>query len=373
MTGQILLTPGPTPIPPETLNQESLPIIHHRTKEFARLFQESQENLQIVFQTKEKVFVLASSGTGAMECAVANLVSPGDKTIVASAGAFGERWVKILIAFGAKVIPVRSEWGSAVKPEELKKALEEHPDSKAVFSTQTDTSTAVACDVKKYGELVSETNAVLIVDAISGLGGQELHMDEWKLDGVVSASQKGLMSAPGLAFIALNQKAWKLVETSKSPRFYWDLRSIEKAFRDGQTPFTPAISLLRATNESLRQIRNKTLPRIWRETSELARFTRELGQSLDLKMFAKDPCEVLTAFMVPNGFDGEKIIRAIVEKNNISIAGGQEKLKGKLFRIAHMGYIQKADIEQGMQALSMALKDESKVHAPESPAPSHRL
>lgn len=355
MQNQILLTPGPTPIPPETLRQEALPIIHHRTKEFAELFDESQKNLQYLFQTKEKVFILTSSGTGGMECAVSNLVSPGTKAVVCSCGVFGERWVKILTQYGAKVTPIRSEWGSAVKPEQLQETLKKNPDTQIVFTTHTDTSTAVACDIKSYGEIVSQTDALLVVDAISGLGGQELFMDEWKLDCLVSASQKGLMSAPGLAFISVNSKAWKLVERAKSPRFYWDLRTIEKAFHSGQTPFTPAISLLRATNESLKMIRKKTLQTVWKETKELARFTRQEGEKLGLKIFPKDPCDVLTAFLVPEGLDGEKIIREIVEKYNISIAGGQEKMKGKLFRIAHMGYIQKSDIEKGISALAETL------------------
>jgi len=355
MNQQILLTPGPTPIPPETLHMESQPIIHHRTKEFAELFRESQENLQYVFQTKEKVFVLASSGTGAMECAVANLISPKDKAIVLSCGAFGERWVKILTAFGANVIVIRSEWGSAVKPSDLEKTLKENPDAKAVFATHTDTSTAVACDVKGYGALTSKSNSILVVDAISGLGGQELYMDNWNLDVVISASQKGLMAAPGLGFIAVSPKAWKLVLESKSPRFYWDLRTIEKAFHDGQTPFTPAISLLRSINVSLKMIRKKGMQTIWNETKELANFTKEYGKSLGLKIFPKDPCEVLTSFILPEGMNGEKIVQEIVEKYNISLAGGQEKLKGKVVRVAHMGFIQKADIEKGMKALAETL------------------
>ena len=355
MDTQILLTPGPTPIPPETLHMESLPIIHHRTKEFANLFNESQENLKYVFQTKEKVFVLASSGTGAMECAAANLISPKDKAIVVACGAFGERWGKILTAYGANVVFIRSEWGTAVKPAELQKVLNENLDAKAIFCTHTDTSTAVACDVKGYGEVSSKTNAVLVVDAISGLGGQELYMDNLHLDVVVSASQKGLMAAPGLGFIALNGKAWKLVLESKSPRFYWDLRSIEKSYHQGQTPFTPAISLLRSINVSLKIIRKKGIETIWKETKELARFTKEYGKSLGLQIFPKDPCDVLTSFLVPQGMDGEVIVQDIVKKYNISIAGGQEKLMGKVVRIAHMGYIQKADIEKGMKALSETL------------------
>ena len=359
MNTQILLTPGPTPIPPEVLKEEALPIIHHRTKEFADLFADAQENLQYVFQTKQKVFVLASSGTGAMECAVANLVSPGDPVIVCSCGVFGERWIKILTAFGAKVIALRSEWGITVKAPELEKALQENADVKVVFSTHTDTSTSIACDIQSYGKVVAKTKAVLVVDAISGLGGQELQMDVWNCDVVISASQKGLMAAPGLGFISVSAKAWPLVEQAKSPRFYWDLRTIEKSFHNSDTPFTPAISLLRSINVGLKMIRKKTIQTVWQEARELAKHTRSLGQNLGLTMFAKDPCEVLTAFNLPEGLDGEKIVRGIVEKYNISLAGGQEKLKGKIIRVAHMGYIQKYEIEKGMSALSEFLKEAS--------------
>jgi aspartate aminotransferase-like enzyme len=174
---------------------------------------------------------------------------------------------------------------------------------------------------------------------------------------VVSASQKGLMAAPGLGFISVSKKAWPLAQESRSPRFYWDLRPIEKAFKEGQTPFTPAISLLRANNVSLKLIRNKTLPVVFKETRELAQFTRQFGKSLGLEMFAKDPCEVLTAFVLPEGMDGDKMIQRILDNHNISIAGGQEKLKGKIVRVAHMGYIQKADIRKGMDALAETLQE----------------
>jgi aspartate aminotransferase-like enzyme len=355
---QILLTPGPTPIPPESLAEEAKPIIHHRTKEFSDLFNEFQSNLKYVFQTKEDVYIFASSGTGCMEAAVANLVSPGDKAIVSAGGVFGERWIKILTAFGANVVALRpSQWGVVMKPADIEKALAENPDAKFVFSTHTDTSTATAQDIQGYGKVVAKTKAVLVVDSISGLGGQELQMDAWGCDVVVSASQKGLMAAPGLGFVAVSQKAWPLVESSKSPRFYWDFRTSKKSIPNGETPYTPAISLIRATNVNLKALRKKTMPVVWQEARDLAKYTRELGKGMGLTMFAQDPCEVLTAFNLPAGVDGEKLIRGIVEKYNISLAGGQEKLKGKIVRVAHMGFILKKDIDKGMQALAEFLKE----------------
>ena len=357
MNDQILLTPGPTPIPPETLAEEAKPIIHHRTREFGQVFEEIRSNIKYVLGTKREVYLLASSGTGAMECACVNISSPGDKAIVLAAGAFGERFVKILQAYGVNVVAVRSEWGSAVAPSELEKALKENPDAKAVYSTHTDTSTTMASPIQKYGEIVAKTKAVLVVDAISGLGGQELYMDKWNCDVVISASQKGLMAAPGLAFICVSEKAWPLVQSAKCPRFYWDLRIAEKFMESKQTPFTPAISIIRSTNVSLRSIRKKGIETVYKETKELAKFTRETGEKLGLKQFAKDPAEVLTGFWVPEGVDSEKLIERIVEKYNISIAGGQEKLKGKIVRVAHMGYILRKDIEAGMKALAETLKE----------------
>ncbi|OGR84058.1 MAG: hypothetical protein A2902_05725 [Elusimicrobia bacterium RIFCSPLOWO2_01_FULL_64_13] len=357
MNRQILLTPGPTPIPPESLQAESLPIIHHRTAEFVELFNETQENLKYVFQTREKVFTLMSSGTGGMECAVVNLVSPGDKVIVTACGVFGERWVKILNVFGANVVALRTEWGVTVKAAELEKALKDHPDAKAVFTTLTDTSTATACDILGYGKAVSKTPAILVVDAISGLAGQEMYMDEWQVDAVITASQKGLMTAPGLGFISVSPKGWAAVQASKSPRFYWDLRAIEKSSHDGETPFTPAVSLIRAVNASLKLIRKKGLPQVFQQARDLAKFTREEGGKLGLGLFAKDPCDVLTAFVLPEGVNGGALIKQIVKKTGISMAGGQEKLKGRIVRIAHMGYIQKADIEKGIRALSENLAE----------------
>ncbi len=357
MDKQILLTPGPTPIPPETLAEEGLPIIHHRTREFSKIFDEIRENVKYILGTQREVYLLASSGTGAMECACVNICSPGDKAIVLAAGAFGERFVKILTAYGVNAVAVRSEWGSAVAPSELEKALKENPDAKAVFSTHTDTSTTMASPIQKYGEIVAKTNAVLVVDAISGLGGQELYMDKWNCDVVISASQKGLMAAPGLAFISVSAKAWPLVQASKSPRFYWDLRIAEKFMESGQTPFTPAISIIRSTNVSLRSIRKKGIEKVYEETRELAKYTRDLGLKMGMKMFAKDPADVLTGFWVPEGVDSEKLIEKIVDKYNISIAGGQEKLKGKIVRVAHMGYILKSDIDKGMKALAETLNE----------------
>ena len=355
MKDQILLTPGPTPIPPETLAEEGKPIIHHRTKEFEDVFNEIRENIKYVLGTKSEVYLLASSGTGAMECACVNIMSPGDKAIVLAAGAFGERFVKILTGYGVNAVAVRSEWGSAVAPSELEKALRENPDAKAVFSTHTDTSTTMASPIQQYGELVAKTQAVLVVDAISGLGGQELYMDKWHCDVVISASQKGLMAAPGLAFISLSDKALPLVQSAKCPRFYWDVRTMQKFMESGQTPFTPAISIIRATNVSLRAIRKKGIENVYKETKALAQYTRDLGAKLGLKPFAKDPADVLTGFWVPEGLDSEQLIQRIVDKHNISIAGGQEKLKGRIVRVAHMGYIQKKDIEAGMKALAETL------------------
>ncbi|MFA5976003.1 MAG: alanine--glyoxylate aminotransferase family protein [Elusimicrobiota bacterium] len=357
MKKQYLITPGPTPIPPEVSSKEGLPIIHHRTAEFATLFGEVIEGLKYVFQTKNDVFLMANSGTGAMESAVANLVSAGDTAIVASSGAFGERWGKLLETYGATVVWVRSEDGFAVDPSQVEKALKAHPEAKAVFCQHTETSTGVVTDLKRLGTIVSATPTVLVVDAISGLGGQELRTDEWKLDVVVSGSQKGLMTAPGLAMVCINEKAWKLVETSKSPRFYFDYRKMKKSVVENQTPFTPAVTLVVAMAEAIRQIRKEGLENVIRRHTWMAEATRAGIQALGLEIFAKNPCNVLTSVVVPAGIEGKKIVKRLREEYGVSIAGGQVHLVGKIFRLAHMGYMERFDVIIALSAVEMILHE----------------
>ncbi|OEG70865.1 hypothetical protein ATZ36_16670 [Candidatus Endomicrobiellum trichonymphae] len=349
-----LLTPGPVTIPPEIALKEALPIFHHRTNEFAMVYKNIAKGLKYVFQTENEVYVLAASGTGAMEMAVANLLSTGDKIIVASCGNFGDRWAEIARGYGIEVISASVRWGKTIKPVEVERALKENPDVKAVYTTFTETSTGVANDIKAIGGIVSKTNAVLVVDAISGLVGQEFRTDEWKVDAVISASQKGFMLAPGLAFITLNGKAWKLVDASKIPKFYFDIKKYKKFYAVGETPFTPPLTLITALQESVRLIEERGLKNIWNDCKLLAKATRAAMKALGLELFSEVPCEIVTSASVPVDI-GVKIVKTLREKYGVSIAGGQGDLKGRIIRFAHLGCTGKADLLAGFTCLEMVL------------------
>jgi aspartate aminotransferase-like enzyme len=354
MKKHYLLTPGPTPVPPGVALREALPVLHHRTSEFSAIYKDVVEGLKYVFQTKNEVYVVASSGTGAMEMAVVNLLSPGDEVIVASCGNFGDRWIKIAEGYGVKVISVSVEWGKVVKPVAIEEALKSNPNVKAVYTTFTETSTGVVNDVKAIGEIVSKTNAVLVVDAISGLCGQEFRTDDWKVDVVVAGSQKGLMLAPGLAFITLSDKAWKAVDVSKISKFYFDIKKYKKSYATNETPFTPPVTLIVALQESIRLIKGRGLESMWHDYKLLAKAARAGMQALGLKLFGEVPCDVVTSACVPLEIGG-KIVKTLREKYGVSIAGGQGVLKGKIIRFAHMGYIGKADLLVGFACLEMVL------------------
>jgi aspartate aminotransferase-like enzyme len=355
MKKHYLLTPGPTPIPPEVAQKEALPILHHRTSEFSKIFMDVSEELKEVFKTKNNVYITASSGTGAMESAVVNLLSPGDEVLVASTGNFGDRWIKIAESYGIKVTAIQVEWGKVVNPADIENALKKNSNIKAVYTTFTETSTGVVNDIEKIGCIVANTNAVLVLDAISGLGGQKLLADEWKVDVVVAGSQKGLMLAPGLAFISVSDKAWKLVEASKLPKFYFDYKKMKKSLEGKTTPFTPAVTLIVALKEALRMIKEKGIENIWNECILHAKASRAGMKALGLELFAEKPCDVVTSAKVPEGVDGGKIVKKLREEYGVSIAGGQAQLKGKIIRFAHMGYIGKADLLVGFACLEMVL------------------
>jgi aspartate aminotransferase-like enzyme len=356
MMRQYLLTPGPTTVPPEVALKEALPILHHRTSEFATIYKDVVEGLKYVFQTKNEVYILAASGTGAMEMAVVNLLSPGDEIIVASCGNFGDRWAKIAEGYGVKVISTSVEWGKIVKPVEIEKALKANLNVKAVYTTFTETSTGVVNDIKTIGEIVAKTKAVLIVDAISGLVGQEFRTAEWKVDVVVSGSQKGFMLAPGLAFITLSDKAWKLTESSKLPKFYFDIKKYKKSYATNEAPFTPPVTLIVALQESIKLIRERGLENMWNDYKILAKAARAGMKALGLELFGEAPCEVVTSVSVSVEI-GDKIVKILREKYGISIAGGHGDLKGKIIRFAHMGYIGKTDLLVGFACLEMVLSE----------------
>ena len=360
MKKNLLLTPGPTQVPPQVCEALSRPIIHHRTPQFQQYLKEATEGLKGIFQTKNDVYILTSSGTGAMEAAVANLLSPGDKAITIEGGKFGERWTEICKAYGVEAKVMKVRWGHDVEPGKIKEFLAADKNIKAVFATLSDTSTGVTSDIEEIGKIVKNTNAVLVVDAISGLGVTDLQTDNWAVDVAVAGSQKGLMLPPGLAFISVSAKAWDLVEKAKSPRYYFDLRKAKKAAAQTDTPFTPAIGIVIALVESIKLIEQAGLQNLFKQYERLAKATRGAAKALGLTLFAQESCltNVLTAINVPSGIDGDKIVKRMRDTYGISIAGGQgDELKGKIIRIAHMGCIDEYDILTGIACLEKVLKE----------------
>ncbi|RJP29715.1 MAG: alanine--glyoxylate aminotransferase family protein [Candidatus Omnitrophota bacterium] len=356
MKKKYLLTPGPTPVPPQVAEVMSRPIIHHRTPQFQAVLKEAVEGLKYIYQTKNDCFILTSSGTGAMEAAVVNLLSPGDYALVVEGGKFGERWTELCKKYSVNAEVITVEWGKAVSPEEIKKRLQANPKIKVVFTTLCETSTGVDNDIKAIGDVVGATNAALVVDAISGLGAINIKTDEWKCDIVVSGSQKGLMLPPGLSFISVSSKAWNLIKDSKLPKYYFDLTAAKKAWDKTDTPFTPALTLVIALAEALKIMKEDGLENIFARHIRMADATRAAVKAIGLELFAPTAASnAVTAVKVPAGIDGEKLVKAMRDTYGITIAGGQAELKGKVIRIAHMGFIEEFDIIVGISCLEKVL------------------
>jgi aspartate aminotransferase-like enzyme len=352
-----LLSPGPTPIPDKVLSVAAEPIIHHRTPEFSNIFMEVTEGIKTVFETKEDVFILTSSGTGAMETAVVNTLSPGDKVIIINGGKFGERWGNICKAYGVVYKDIILEWGADFTKGQLADELKANPDVKAVFATLSETSSGAIYDIKGFGEVVSGTDAILVVDGISGVGAAPCPMDEWKVDVMVTGSQKSFMIPPGLAYIAFSQKAWKMVETSKLPKFYFDAKKAKKNLEKKTTPWTPAISLIIQQKKALEIIKGMGLPKLFEHHRILGEATRAGVKAARLELLAVNPGNILTAVKVPAGVDGVKLVKTMQSKYMAYIAGAQDPNKGKFFRIAHLGYMGGFDVITALSALEMTLLD----------------
>ncbi len=359
MNKYYLLAPGPTPVPPEVLSAMAQPVIHHRAPVYEKILAEVREGLKYVFQTKNEVLIFASSGTGAMEGAVTNTLCPGDKVITVEGGKFGERWTNICKAFGVQPTVMPVEWGRSIDPAQVEAALKNDPAIRAVFIQATETSSGVLHPVKKIGEAVSRyPRTILVVDAVSHLAAVELPMDEWQLDVVVAGSQKALMLPPGLAFAALSDKAWEFVEKSTLPRFYFDFKKEMKNIKQNQNAYTPAVSLIIGLAESLRRIKGEGLENVFARHAKLAQAARQAMAALGLQLYApQEPSNALTAVMAPPGIDGQKVVKILREKHNITIAGGQDRAKGRIFRIAHMGYFDKFDLITAVAAVEMTLSE----------------
>ncbi len=350
-----LLTPGPTVLPPFVQEALSRPIIHHRTPQFGAILKDVEEGLKYIFQTKEPVFLIASSGTGAMEAAVANVASAGDTVITVEAGKFGQRWTELAEAYGIKAVPLKLEWGNALSAEDVKKALKDNPDAKAVFITHCETSTGVDVDIESIAKITKDSSALLVVDAISSMGVSPLKMDDWGVDIVVSGSQKGLMLPPGLGFIALSKRSWKWVDEAKTGRYYLDLRKYKKVIEKPDTPFTPAVGLIVAMREVCNYYKEKGIENMWGSFERLAEAARAGFKELGLELFAENPSNGVTAVKVPEGIDGAGMVKYMRDELGVTMAGGQAQLKGKIFRMAHMGYIEAFDVIMGLAAVEAAL------------------
>ncbi|MFH1753143.1 MAG: alanine--glyoxylate aminotransferase family protein [Candidatus Omnitrophota bacterium] len=356
MKEKLLMTPGPTPVPEEIRSAMAEPIIHHRTPEYREIFKQASDGLKTVFKTANDCLVFTSSGTGAMEASVVNVLSPGDKAIVIRGGKFGERYYELCEAYGAEPIPLDVEWGTALDPGILKDALSKNKGVKAVFTELCETSTATVYDIKAIGEVVKKTEAILVIDAISGLGADDLETDKWGVDIAVGGSQKALMLPPGLSFCSVSEKAWRMVKDSRLPKYYYDFNKYKKSKKTDDTPFTSAITLTIGLRKALEMINAAGIDNVLKECRSMAETIRGAAPGLGLEVFSKSPSNALTALKVPEGRDSSLIVKAL-KKRDIVVADGQGYLKGKIVRVAHMGGIRKPDLDRTLAALKEAIKE----------------
>jgi aspartate aminotransferase-like enzyme len=348
-----LLVPGPVNVPRRVALAESQEIIYHRGEEFSELLQQVDTKLKQVFRTKNTILYFASSGTGAMEACIANVLSTEDEVIVVEGGKFGQRWRELCQAFGIKHHTIQVEWGWAVRPEQIEETLDAHPKANAVFTQLSETSTGTVYDIEKMAQITDQREVLLVVDAISGLGVVPWEPDEWGVDCVVAGSQKSLMVPPGLAFVSVSERAWRRAEKSDLPKYYWDFQNAKKNLYF--TPFTPAISLLMALDEALKSILDDGVENLLVHTDLYARATRAAAQAMNLKLFSERPGPVCTAVYVPQNVSGKEILETLRRDFQLKISGGQDHLKGKILRIGHIGDLSAKDVLGALAALELTL------------------
>ncbi len=353
------MTPGPVAVPERVRLAMAQTLVHHRAPDFVSVFEEVRRELKKVFQTERDVLVLASSGTGGMEAAVANVLCPGDRAVVVRAGKFGERWSELCAGFGIETENVDVEYGRAVDPAAVRAAFERAPDARALLVQASETSTCVYHPVKELAQLVHQApERMIIVDGISAVGVHDIPMDDWGLDVVVSASQKSWLLPPGLAFIALSERAERAVHASTNARYYFDLRAELASQRDSQTAYTPAVSLIAGLREALEILLEQGLPALFAKHEALARATRSAVTALGLELLAPDsPSFACTAVRVPEGVDGKLLIKHLRDRYGFTLAGGQGELAGQIFRIGHMGDVDSFDTLAAIAAVEMTLAD----------------
>jgi aspartate aminotransferase-like enzyme len=354
-----LFTPGPTPVPPEVLAALAEPVVHHRARDYREIYERSLARLGKVYRTEHDVLMFTTSGTGAFESAVANLTSPGDRQLVLSAGNFGERWAGMVKAFGADLVHVRLEWGETPEPEDLRSELADAGDVKVVYLTHSETSTGVVCDVQALTAVAKEAGAIVVVDAVSSLGAVPLETDAWDIDVVVSGSQKALMCPPGVAFASVSPVAYEAAARATAPRFVLDWERTRKAQAKLDAPFTPAVSIVRALDVALGLLLEEGLEAAFDRHARLGRACREGAKAMGLELFSPDEerSAVVTAIRAPDGVDATAIVSALRDRFGITIANGQGELKGKIFRIGHIGWFDVFDIVTALAAVELTLAD----------------
>ena len=355
-TKRYLLTPGPTPVPPEVLAALSEPVLHHRSPDFKAVFAETRANLRRVFRTDNEVLVFAASGTGAFESAVANLLSPAERVLAVSHGNFGERWQELAGAYGCDVHNLTYPWGETPRSDDVARALEES-DAKVVFLVHSETSTGVVSDLEQLLAACNAADAISVVDAISSLGAVPLEADAWGADVVVTGSQKALMTPPGLGFASVSERAWRKVETARSPRFYWDWLRARAQQENDTTPFTPPTSTIVALNVGLRMILAEGLDNVFARHVALGRACRAGAKAMGLELYSPDDdsAAVLTALLTPEGIDAVALRLGLRDRHGITIAGGHGEIVDRLFRIGHIGYVDVFDITTALGAVELQL------------------
>ena len=353
------MTPGPTPVPPQVLAALALPIVHHRSPDFRPTYRQVLERLKEVYRTSGEVLLYTASGTAGLESVVANLTSPGDRVVAVSAGYFGERWAEIATAYGCEVEHLAYEWGENPSADDLTKRLAELGGASAVLVTQSETSTGVVCDVRAFAMAAKEAGALIAVDAISSLGAVPCETDEWGLDSVVSGSQKALMSPPGLMMVSASDAAWKARAGAAAPRFYLDWERTREAQKSLDAAFTPAVSIVVGLNVALGLILERGLEAAFDEHVRLGRACREGVKAMGLELFSPDDdsSAVVTTVRVPDSVDGSRLLLDLRDRFGITLAPGQGPLKGKVFRVGHLGYYDVFDITTALAGIELALAE----------------
>jgi aspartate aminotransferase-like enzyme len=354
-----LFTPGPTPVPPEVLAALAEPVVHHRERDYREVYERCLARLRDIYRTEHDVIMFTTSGTGAFESAVANLTSPGDRQLVLSAGNFGERWAGMVKAFGAELVHVRLDWGETPEPDDLRSALADAGDVGVVYLTHSETSTGVVCDVQALAAVAQDAGALVVVDAVSSLGAVPLETDAWGIDVVVSGSQKALMCPPGVAFASVSPAALDAAARASSPRYVLDWERTRKAQAKLDAPFTPAVSIVRALDVALGLLLDEGLEAAFERHARLGRACREGAKAMGLELFSPDEerSAVVTAIRAPDGVDATDIVSALRDRFGITIANGQGELKGKIFRIGHIGWFDVFDIVTALAAVELTLAD----------------